>query len=90
MAVYIASGTTASNGADFTLASGTTSTVNLFAAGEGIPNGASAPIQIKASNGSYYTLGVLDQNNIAQQVFGPGIFRVVRNANAVAFGVDKD
>jgi hypothetical protein len=89
MAEYIASGTTAADGADITLADGAAATLNLFAAGASIPYGCVAVVQVKSSNGQYYQLGELDSVNPCLQVFGPGTYRVSRRASGTAFGVDK-
>lgn len=89
MAELIASGTTESASSDFTL---TTDSATLFlkdAAGPVVDAGAVADIQIKSSSAEYFTIGSLTSQHLARVLTGAGTYRVVRKANAVAFGVDK-
>ena len=89
MAELIAAGTADANSADIVLADGASSTVFLKSGTGGpIVLGARATIQIKSSDNYYFTVGALDRDSPAQAIMGPGTFRVIRVANAAAFGVD--
>lgn len=93
MAAYITSGTTESNGADFSLTDGQTVTLFLIdAAGDAVDANARADVQIKSAGGEYFTLATLTgiPGQSARVLCGAGTYRVVRRANAVAFGVDKE
>lgn len=91
MAELIAAGTTDANSADIVLADGASSTVFLKSGtGAVIVTGARAAIQIKSSGGHYFTVGTLDRDAPAKAILGPGTFRIVRVANADAFGVDAE
>lgn len=91
MAELIAAGTADANSADIVLTDGGSSTVFLKSGTGGvIVEGARGVIQIKSSGGHYFTVGTLDRDNPATAILGPGTFRVVRLANASAFGVDAE
>lgn len=93
MSELIPSGTTAVTSADFTNTSGAAITIGIFAAAAvAFYDDTRAEIQRKASNGQYYTVknGVLGRDYGEHVISGPGTFRVVKRASAVAFGVDKD
>ena len=93
MSQLIPSGVTADTSADFPLASGESVTIGIFAAAAvAFYDDTRAEIQRKASNGQYYTVknGVLGKEYGEHVISGPGTFRVVKRASAVAFGVDKD
>ncbi len=88
MAVLIAATTSATNSADFTLASGDNVTLALVAAAA-IPSDAAAAIQFKSAGGVYFNIGNLTQESPAKVLSAPGTFRVVLTAASVAVGVDK-
>jgi len=91
MAELIASGTTEANSSDIVIADGESTTLFLKSGTGGpIVNGAMASVQIKSSGAHYFTIGSLDHYNPAKVIQAPGTFRVVRHANAVAFGVDAE
>lgn len=93
MAAYITSGTAESNGADFTLVDGQSATLFLIdAAGDQVDPAARADVQIKSAGSEYFTVGTLTGTPGQSQLVlaGAGTYRVVRRANAVAFGVDKN
>jgi hypothetical protein len=91
MASLIASGTTAEDSSDFTVVAGTPVTIFLHdAAGPNVPGDCTAAIQVKSSGSQYFTVGVLDGNNPARVITGPGTYRVSKFASATAFGVDKE
>lgn len=91
MAELLASATTASTSADFTVTAGTPVTLFLKSATtETLPADGSASIQIKSAGATYYPVGVLERNTPARVIDGPGTFRVVKSTGSVAFGVDKE
>lgn len=91
MAELIASGTTEVNSSDIVLIDGASTTVFLKSGTGGpIVNGATATIQIRSSGGNYFKVGTLDHYDPVKVIQAPGTFRVVRHANAVAFGVDAE
>lgn len=91
MASYIASGTSESRGADFTLVDGQGALLSLTAAtgSQRIPPGARAVVEYKTSDNVYLPLGELTPNDPAKLLAGPGTFAVTRKACNVAVGVDK-
>ena len=85
MAEIIASGTTTTSSAEFTLAEGATAMLSLAA-----PSAASvADVEIKTTAGAFVPVGSLDRSAAAQLLSGPGTFRVTRRATSEAFSVDK-
>lgn len=91
MAEIIASGTTEATSSDIVLADGASTTIFLKSGTGGpIVNDAVAGVQIKSSGGHYFTIGTLDKDGPAKVIQAPGTFRVIRYANAIAFGVDRD
>lgn len=89
MAELIALGTTDTASADFTLASGVSTTLHLKTADGVIPKGAYAAIEIKGGTG-YTGIGSLRGSEPVQVLAAPGTYRVRRLVNAVAFGVERD
>jgi hypothetical protein len=90
MANIIASGTTETASADFTLTAGTPTTVFLVGVSGPAAEDARAIIQIKSSGGVYIPVGELNRSNQAQTLFGGGTYRVVREASGTAFAVERD
>jgi hypothetical protein len=92
MASLIASGTTADNSADFTVAAGTPVTISLHDADGVFGNDVAATVFIKSSGGVYRAVagGNLSPQKPELVIDGPGTYRVSKYASAVAFGVDKD
>ena len=89
MASLIANGTATADSAEFTLAAGESTTLNLLAAG-GNPN-AVAGIYIKDSAGTFALVGNIGGGDLAVKVLsGIGTYKVTRFASAVAFGVDRN
>lgn len=82
-AQILASGTTALRSSTVTLATSASNTLVMRADGQ-----ASLAIQIQASDGSWVTVGQLDNQNPAKLVTGPGVFSVYRSASAVAVAAD--
>jgi len=89
MAELIAIGTTATSSADFTLASGVSTTLHLKTASGVIPKGAAVSIELKAGS-AYTAIGGLTDKEPARVLAAPGTYRVSRHVNAVAFGVERD
>jgi hypothetical protein len=92
MPQYIAPGTAEEAGAPFTLADGSSSTVNLKPANNGItalPADVVADVQIQTSDVGYVNIGRLTPQDAARNVAGPGTFRVVRRASVGICGVDR-
>lgn len=90
MAELIASGTTETASADFTLTAGLSTTLYLKdAGGPTVPYNSTALVQIKSGT-EYFTVGQLDDKAPAQVLTAVGTFRVLRLANSSAFGVDRD
>lgn len=93
MAEYIAAGSTAFNGADFTVAAGTPQTLFLKqASGDdvGAPNGVNFEIEHKTSGGTYTVLFTLNAGNHPKQITAPGVYRVRRIASTYSAGLDKE
>lgn len=91
MAELIASGTAQADSADFTLAAGETATLYLKdAAGAQVGSESIASVQIKSSDGQYFTIGELNCREVAKVLSGAGTYRVRRLASGEAFGVDKN
>ena len=87
MASIIASGTTAADSDEFTLADGVTS--NVFISGSpGVD--ASAAVYIKTAGATFTYLGQITHGEREVKVYGPGTFKVSRAATATAFGVDRE
>lgn len=90
MAELIATGTTLTNSADFTLAAGASTTLYLKdATGATVPPECIALVQVK-SGAEYFNVGQLDGVNSMRVLTAIGTFRVSRLANTSAFGVDRD
>ena len=86
MPEIIASGTTATSSAEFTLTDGSNAVLSL-----GNPGPASvALVQLKSTGGTFVTIGQLTSNNPAQVLSATGTFIVTRAATSVAFSVDKN
>lgn len=92
MANLIAAGATELASADFTLAAGvpTTLQINSASASASLPTDARAQIQYKNAAGFYNTLGELNYRTQAMVLNGPGTFRVLRLACAGNVAVDRD
>ena len=93
MAAYIAAGTTASNGADFTVVAGTPQAFFLTQpSGDNIPapTGVDFWIQHKAASALYTDLFLLNANNHPKQITAPGVYRVRRVASTYSAGLDKE
>lgn len=92
MAQLIAAGTTEVTGSEFTLLDGQSVTLNLYVADTAanyVGADARATVQAKTSAGGFLNIGALTAAQPVQALPGPGVFRVVRHACAVATGVDK-
>jgi hypothetical protein len=86
----IASGATAAESAEFTLADGENVTLSLLLA----TNGPTAPgpwasVLMKSSSGSFAQVGVLTAADPVQVLEAQGTFKVYRPQTDVAFGVDR-
>ncbi len=90
MTQLIASSTAAADSADFSVATGVSSTLSLFFVGEAISPLASAIIQRKDSAGNYSTIGQIDGGTPSKVLSSAGTFRVRKRAFTVSFGVDID
>lgn len=95
MAELIASGTARATSSTFTLASGESTTISLFAAaGVSISPDAKAVIEQVASNATASAVqepgGELNAGRTKTTINGPGTWRVTKFPSAVAFGVDRD
>lgn len=87
MANIIASGTTAADSAEFTLAAGD-STVLLLT---GTPaSDARAVVRIKAADGTFHRAGELTGQYPAQSLTGAGTYKVSKVASSSAYGVDRN
>ena len=85
MPEIIASGTTAVSSAEFTLTDGSSAVLSL-----GNPGSASvAAVRLKATDGTFVTVGNLTSAVPAQILSAAGTFIVTRAATTVAFSVDK-
>lgn len=89
MAQLTATGVTELASGEFTLVDGQSVTLNLFAAAGADLFGCTAVVQLKASNGEFYDIGILDKATKSQVLTGAGVYRVLRKGAAVSFGVDK-
>lgn len=91
MAELISIGTNQTDSADFTLFAGEEATIYLKnGSGPQLDAKSYAAIQIKASNGEYFTIGYLNCREPAKVISGAGTYRVRRLLTDVAFGVDKN
>lgn len=93
MPVYLAAGSTALAGADFTVVAGTPQTLALFqASGDnvGAQYGVDFEVQKKNSNATYTLVFVLNSANHPKQITAPGTYRVRRLLSAASAGLDKD
>jgi hypothetical protein len=91
MANIIPSGTTDTTSAEFTLASGESTTlfVTTPAGDEAVP-GVAVKVQIKSAGGGWTTVGTLEAGRLAQVLTGAGTYRVWRPAGGgMAFGVER-
>ena len=79
----LASGTAAARSSTLALASGESRTLILRAVGP-----TSLPVQIQASDSSWVTIGQLDTQNPARQVYGPGTYSVYRDTQSSNVGID--
>jgi len=86
MALLITPGTTAATSADFTLASGESTTLYLSGSYD---HTCFATVLVRTSSGSY-PVAYLSGNDPLKVVVGAGTFAVERHAGAVSFGVDRD
>lgn len=90
MAELISVQTGGVNSADFSLTEGGAASLLLKdGVNAKLAKGLSALIQIKTSEGVYMTLGQLTSENPMQVLQGAGTYRIVKQAGAVASGVDK-
>lgn len=92
MANLIAVGTTPADSADVVLIATDTVLINLFMNDtnvEQISPDCAASLQVKASNGSYQQVAVLNAANPAQLISGPGTYRVRKKGSTNSCGVDK-
>lgn len=91
MPAIVAIGTTQADSADIVIPAGGKATLSLFGAtGPSVPQGAVALIQRKASNNAYITEQVLTTMTSSLVLDAEGTWRVRREANPVAFGVDQN
>lgn len=80
-------GTNTTPSSDLTIAAGSSKTVCLMdAAGQRVDPGAQVEIQLKASNGEYFTIDTLTGGNPGRVIAAEGVYRFVRRA-AVSCGV---
>ena len=89
MAELISIGTTATSSADFTLASGVSTTLHMKTATGVFPSGAAVAIELKAGS-VYTTIGGLTDSEPVRVLAAPGVYRVRRILSTVAFGVERD
>ena len=90
MAELIATGTTTVSSAEFSLTAADQVTLSLKSATDPlIPMGANADVFLKTSAGTFVRAGNLNEFVPVQVLSGVGTYKVTRNSNAVAFGVDK-
>lgn len=86
----LASGVTAANSSDVTVASGASASVLLKdAAGPQVPNDVVLNVQYKSAGGEYFNLAILDYRTPMLVLAGPGTYRVARPACSTAIGVDS-
>ena len=81
----LAMGSTAANSTPVTVAAGTPTTIH--ARGNGTPY--SGRIQIENSDASWTTIATLSNQEPAQTIYGPGEYRIARDAGQT-FAVDQD
>ena len=86
MAVLLATGTSATSSADFTL-TGELSTLFLVSTGQVLQN-SKVIIEIKGANAVYYPFSSLNKTTPVVVLSGPGTYRVTRTAG-VDVGVDR-
>lgn len=79
--------TTTATSADFSNTVGTTTTLALKSTTPLAPT-SNASIQFKNASGTYTPFGTLSGSDPVKILSAVGTFRVVKDANAVAFGVD--
>lgn len=82
-AEYLAAGTTATQTADITLATGVRQSYILTGSGR-------IALQYKKADGSYRTYVTMNDNRHFVQVTGPVTIRFNRPAQAVAVGIDRE
>lgn len=86
----LATGNTAANSSDITVADGGSATIFLKAgSGANIPAGVRVNIQIKDSANAYNTIGYLDALNPSTVIAAKGVYRVSRVAGAYSVGVGQ-
>ncbi len=86
MAALLATGTSAAQSADFTLA-GEASSLFLVSTAQ-LVSGSVVTLEVKGANGVYYPFARLDNASPFQVLTGPGTYRVNRPAGADV-GVDR-
>lgn len=92
MAELIAAGTTEVASGAFTLGDGQAANIMLKPANVGttsLPTDCAADIQQQTSDGGWFNIYRLSLFDMTRNVWGPGVFRVVRRAAATSYGVDK-
>ena len=95
MPQLIATGTARASATPFTLASGESATISLFAAaGVSYSSDTVAYVEKVASNGVVTAVqepgGVLIPGRTKTTINGPGSWQVTKFPSAVSFGVDRD
>ena len=85
MANLFAAGTSATTGT-FTLASGATKTVSIYATGADVPWGVQVGIYLDGT-GDDVLFDALNRSNMAKVVDGPGVF-IVKRPDISQWGVD--
>jgi len=92
MAAFLTVGNTATTSADFALLAGDSTTLFLVdnVDTDGISSTAQVDIQIKASDGKYFSIGALSYSNPILVLDAVGTFRLKRIASTDAVGVDKN
>jgi hypothetical protein len=87
----LASGTTEAASSDIVIASGGSATVLVVDAnGPMVDPNVALDVQMKASNGEYFNIGVLNRDNLfCQQIAAPGTYRVFRHGCQFAIGVES-
>lgn len=91
MAEIIPNGTAVATSSDITLTDGEGTILHLKSVSPpAISQGQEAQVQIKGSDGNYFTVGTLNHKEPAKLLNGPGVFRVRKLASEIPFGVDRD
>lgn len=91
MANILAIGSSGLSSSDFTVISGSPTTVHLIQSTTGnVANMPAVTIDLKGSNGTYLTIGALTSSDPARVITAAGTYRVTRISGSAPVGVDTE